>query len=88
MDHEPEIEFEINPKPAALKRLRLSEEEIVDLVAEGLERYLAELGQAPQDERVPSYLEHRIQVQGQSMRLADLADIQISGGSELPPSDV
>ncbi len=86
MDHEPEIEFEINPKASALKRYALTEDECVDVVAEGLQAYLQALGEAPAEARMPSFTEHTVQVKGRSCRLGDLADIAISGGSELPPS--
>ena len=39
MDREPEIEFEITPRPAAMKKFALSEEDCVDIVAEGLAIY-------------------------------------------------
>jgi hypothetical protein len=86
MDHEPEIEFEINPRPAALKRFGLSEEECVDVVSEGLEDYLQALGEAPGDEEVPSFTEHVVQVKGRPCRLGDLAEIAISGGPGVPPA--
>jgi len=78
MDREPEIEFEITPRPAAMKKFALSEEDCVDIVAEGLAIYLDELGKS-QDERVPKYEDHKVQVGGKSCRLGDLAEIEILG---------
>ncbi len=87
MDHEPEIEFEINPKAAALKRFAMTEDECVDVVAEGLQAYLEELGAAPQDVRMPSFTEHTVQVKGTLLPPRTISPTSPSpGGSELPPA--
>jgi len=78
MDREPEIEFEIVPRPAAMKKFALSEEECVDIVAEGLAIYLDELGKS-QDAVVPKYEDHKVLVAGKRCRLGDLAEIEILG---------
>lgn len=84
MEHEPEIEFEILPRPAALRKFHLTEEECVDLVAEGLEAFLEALG-ASDEEPVPNFMDHVIQVGSHACRLGDLAEIEISGGSDVAP---
>lgn len=77
MDKEPEIEFEITPHPAALKRLGLEEDEAIELVAAGLEAYLRELSTSESD-AAPDFRDYIVRVGKQPLRLGDIADIAIA----------
>ncbi len=78
-----EIELQFEPRIDALEMFSIDVDQFEAALLEALEQHEQLCERALSSEEVPDLEDVRLQIEGHSYRLGDLADITISGDTEL-----